>query len=319
MFDDVPLLLAFTGGLVAIVNPCGFAMLPAYLSFFLGLDGDAAPVDRATAVARALRVGVIVSVGFAVVFGAAGLLLSAGARALTTVIPWAALVVGAAVAALGVWLLTGRTLRVALPAPARAGQGRSGGAVFVFGLAYAVASLSCTLPVFLAVVAGTATSRGVTSAMAVFGVYVVGMALPLLTLTIGLALGRDALVRRARVVGRHTNRIAGGLLVVAGVYIVAFWVIELAGVTGGPVPATVLLVERASAALTNLIGGRPVLLGAALFAVVIVSAVAAIQSTSGDPSPPGSPASSPTKRSSLPTASVSTGSPSPRSRRVRDS
>lgn len=253
------------------------------------------------------------------VFGAAGLLLSAGARALTTVIPWAALVVGAAVAALGVWLLTGRTLRVALPSPARAGQGRSGGAVFVFGLAYAVASLSCTLPVFLAVVAGTVSSRGVTPTLAVFGVYAVGMALPLLTLTVGLALGRDALVRRARAAGRHTNRIAGGLLAVAGAYIVAFWVIELAGITGGPVPAAVLLVERASGALTSLIGDRPVLWGGAFAAVVLVSAVAAAQSTSGGPSPPGSPASSPTKRSSRPTASGSTGSPSPRSRRVNDS
>ena len=27
-------------GMVATVNPCGFAMLPAYLSFFLGLEGQ---------------------------------------------------------------------------------------------------------------------------------------------------------------------------------------------------------------------------------------------------------------------------------------
>lgn len=313
MLDDVPVLLAFTGGLVATVNPCGFAMLPAYLSFFLGLDDAAPPGDQAAAVARALWVGIIVSAGFAVVFGAAGLVLSAGTRALATAIPWAALVVGAAVAALGLWLLAGRSLRVTLPAPARSGQGRSDGAVFVFGLAYAVASLSCTLPVFLAVVAGAATSRGVMPVLALFGVYAVGMALPLLTVTVGLALGREALVRRARAAGRHTSRVAGGLLVVAGAYVVAFWIIELAGVTGGPVPAVVMLVERGSSALTNLIGARPVLLGAALAAVVIVSAVAAVHSRGS------SPASSPMKRSSLPTASGSTGSPSPRSRCARDS
>jgi cytochrome c biogenesis protein CcdA len=277
VFGDVPLLLAFTGGLVAIVNPCGFAMLPAYLSFFLGLDAPAAPADRATAVARALRVGVIVAGGFVAVFGAAGLLLSAGARALTTAIPWAALVVGAAVIALGVWLLTGRTLRVRLPTPTRSGQGRSSRAVFVFGVAYAVASLSCTLPVFLAVVAGTATNRGVTSGLAVLGVYAVGMALPLLALTVGLALGHDALMRRARTLGRHTNRIAGVLLVIAGVYIVAFWVIELAGITGGAVSAPVALVERGSSLLTNLIGNEPVLWGAAFAAIVIASAVVSLR------------------------------------------
>ena len=29
------LTFAFTAGLVATINPCGFAMLPAYLSYFL--------------------------------------------------------------------------------------------------------------------------------------------------------------------------------------------------------------------------------------------------------------------------------------------
>ena len=33
---DAPLALAFAAGLVATVNPCGFAMLPAYLSYFMG-------------------------------------------------------------------------------------------------------------------------------------------------------------------------------------------------------------------------------------------------------------------------------------------
>ena len=54
---DAPLALAFTAGMVATVNPCGFAMLPAYLSYFLGLEatpgGDGEPPTAG--VARALR------------------------------------------------------------------------------------------------------------------------------------------------------------------------------------------------------------------------------------------------------------------------
>jgi cytochrome c-type biogenesis protein len=275
MLGDVPFLLAFTGGLVATVNPCGFAMLPAYLSFFLGADPGDTPTGGATAIARALRVGVTVAAGFVVVFGAAGLLLSLGASALTNALPWAALVVGVAVAALGLWLLAGRGLPVRLPTPGRAGQGRSTWAMFVFGLGYAVASLSCTLPVFLAVVAGTVTRQGAGAALPVFGVYAIGMALPLLALTVALALGRETLVRRARALGRYTNRLAGGLLVLAGTYIVAFWGVELASVTGGPLLPVILFVERASATLTNAIGGRPGLWGAAFALVVLVSAAAA--------------------------------------------
>ena len=60
---DAPLALAFTAGMVATVNPCGFAMLPAYLSYFLGIEGtDDGPAEAG--VLRALVVGAVVSLGF---------------------------------------------------------------------------------------------------------------------------------------------------------------------------------------------------------------------------------------------------------------
>ena len=72
---DVPLAYAFTAGLVAAVNPCGFPMLPAYLSFFIGTDDE--DVAGGTRVPRALLSGLAVSVGFLAVFAAlhGGLLL----------------------------------------------------------------------------------------------------------------------------------------------------------------------------------------------------------------------------------------------------
>ena len=61
---DAPFALAFTAGMVATVNPCGFAMLPAYLSYFLGLessgaDGDLGSADPTAGVGRALLVAAL--------------------------------------------------------------------------------------------------------------------------------------------------------------------------------------------------------------------------------------------------------------------
>ena len=42
---DAPFALALTAGMVATVNPCGFAMLPAYLAYFVGAE-DAADDDE---------------------------------------------------------------------------------------------------------------------------------------------------------------------------------------------------------------------------------------------------------------------------------
>jgi len=97
---DAPLALAFAAGLVATVNPCGFAMLPAYLSYFMGIDEE--EQSRAGALRSALLIGAIVSSGFLLVFGLAGILITAGFRVVIDVIPWVAIVVGIAVIGLGI-------------------------------------------------------------------------------------------------------------------------------------------------------------------------------------------------------------------------
>ncbi len=116
---DAPLALAFTAGLVATVNPCGFAMLPAYLSWYIGTEGGPGdrPATLATRLGRALVVGATVSVGFLVVFVATGALVTAGVRSFIDYVPWVAVIIGVALVGLGVTLLAGREISVALPKP----------------------------------------------------------------------------------------------------------------------------------------------------------------------------------------------------------
>jgi len=267
---QVPFALAFTAGLVASVNPCGFAMLPAYLSFLIGSDhGDHGPA----AAARALRVGLTVSVGFLVVFGAAGLALTAGARLITTAIPWAALLVGVGLTVAGGLMLAGRSLSVRLPGPTRAVSGHGTGATALFGVSYAVASLSCTLPVFLVVVGSAGTQGSLLAGVGTFAIYAAGMALPLLAVAVALALGKDAFVRRVRGTARYTTKIAGALLMVAGGYIVFYWATVLApqddGRAGG---ALITGVEDVSSRLTTAIGDQPLVSGLALVTMIAVAA-----------------------------------------------
>ncbi len=73
---------------------------------------------------RALVVGGTASLGFLVVFGITGSLITAGVRSFIDYMPWVALVIGAALAMLGVALLSGRELRIALPKPQAGTQSR---------------------------------------------------------------------------------------------------------------------------------------------------------------------------------------------------
>jgi cytochrome c biogenesis protein CcdA len=272
---DAPLALAFAAGLVATVNPCGFAMLPAYLSYFVGTGEE--NETRVVAMQRALYVGGIVSLGFLVVFGLTGVLISAGTAgfqgAITSGIPWVALVVGAAIVILGVAMLRGYELTVRLPKAKRARKGKGTGSVFAFGVSYALASLSCTLPVFLSVVALQVQRTDFVSGVATFIAYGLGMSMLLVGVTIAIGLGQHSLVGWLRRSVRYINRVSGFVLILAGSYIVWFWGTTLASGAGalnssGPFR----FIENLSQAAFRVIGDNTLAWGLGL-GVLIAGAV----------------------------------------------
>ena len=224
----LPFGIAFGAGMVATVNPCGFPMLPAYLAMYVG-SGDESDVPQSTLsrLGRALLVGGIVTSGFILLFGVAGIIIGAGARAFIDAIPWIGLGVGVLLAATGAWLLSGGKLYSGLAQRAAShigGQNRVGArGYFLFGLAYATASLSCTLPIFMAVTGISLVSGSSVAAVGQFIVYGLGMGLVILLLTGALALFKGAFVGGLRKLLPHVQTISAAFMILAGAYIVFYW------------------------------------------------------------------------------------------------
>ena len=215
---DAPFAYAFTCGLVAAVNPCGFPMLPGYLSYFIGLDDEG--TDRGARVLRAIASAGAVSLGFLAVFATLGIPINAGVTAIYEVMPWLTIVIGALLVVLGIAMLAGWKPVVLLPRLDRGGRSRRFGSMVLFGVSYAIASLGCTLPVFLIVVAGTVERSNPLSGALAFVTYCLGMTVVLMTVSVALALARDGLVRRLRELTRFVDRASGALLVAVGIYLV---------------------------------------------------------------------------------------------------
>lgn len=224
----LPVSFAFGAGMVSAVNPCGFAMLPAYLSLYLGSNEEdfheRSPVQRGL---RALAIGAVVSLGFVLFFGLAGLAVSAGGNAILGFMPWVGAVIGVVLVLMGVWMFAGRGVyagffeRVA----ERVGDPNSMSVrgFFLFGLAYGLASLSCTLPVFLAVIGSSITAGSFASGAGQFLSYGLGMTSVLLALTLALAFFKQGMVQRLRKAIPYVQLASAVLLVAAGGYIIYFW------------------------------------------------------------------------------------------------
>ncbi|MDH2394170.1 cytochrome c biogenesis protein CcdA, partial [Streptomyces sp. HNM0663] len=147
---DLPLALALGAGMLAAVNPCGFALLPAYLSLLV--LGDDTP-SRTVAVGRALAATTAMTAGFAALFAVFGLAIQPVAGQVQQHLPWFTITFGLLIAAAGAWLLGGRQLPSMAPKLRRAPKvTRSLPSMALFGAAYATASLGCTIAPFLAIV-----------------------------------------------------------------------------------------------------------------------------------------------------------------------
>ena len=218
---SVSLSLAAITGALSVLNPCGFPLLPAFLSFYVGTD-DARLPSAASRVAQGLQIGLLVTAGFLGVFALIGLPITLGANAVARIIPWVGLGVGALLIIVGVAALTGRSVRLA-HTPSAHREGRSRAAVIVFGAGYGLASLGCTLPLFLTLVAASLTSDGTASSLIVFATFGAGMGVVMMALSVTAAFARHGLTRLLRRALPWLSRVSGAMLVLAGTYLSYYW------------------------------------------------------------------------------------------------
>lgn len=246
------LAFAFGAGSVAIVNPCGFALLPAYLARRLAAD-DGARTTRET-LARAFAAGAAMTLGLLLIFGVGGGVFALGAEGLTEMFPWVGFAIGIILAATGIVILAGWRIGLRLPVP-RPGATMGGlRGDFAFGLGYGTVSLSCTLPIFLAVTGTAITGGAVVSALSMIA-YALGMGTIVMALALGAALSRRGLAVACRRLLPYAGRLSGVLLILAGAYIAYFTGLSLFAGTWSTMGGLAMTGERISGTLRGWLGG----------------------------------------------------------------
>lgn len=220
--EGVPVYLALVSGGLATLNPCGFPLLPAFLSFYVG--ADEARLPRApTRVGQGLVVGLLVTAGFLGLFTLIGLPITLGATAVARAVPWAGIGLGVVLVAFGVLALAGRKVRLPAARPMPVGGERRARTIVLFGVSYGLASLGCTLPIFLTLVGSSVGAGPTVASLVAFAAYGLGMAVVLMALSVAAALAQQGLARWLRRLLPYLPRVSGGLLVAAGAYLTYYW------------------------------------------------------------------------------------------------
>ena len=279
MLSDLFNPIAFAAGMVALVNPCGFALLPAYLGYFLGMN-DGKTDTRLQALNRSQLVAGAMSLGFLAVFGTLGILFTGLNSQIRPILPWFSMAVGIGLVILGLAMLRGFKPMISLP---KLEKGTSGGSMlnmFLFGVSYAVASLSCTIGVFLAVVGTSGTEATGLSQLGGFISYGAGMGLLATVLTLAVGLGKKNVVTNFKKLLPKINFISGIILIPVGIYVFLYgvWeyqILETDNVTEW-INSFVTSVLDVQTTISNFVDGRVTFLGWAFLIINVVIIVGGI-------------------------------------------
>jgi cytochrome c-type biogenesis protein len=222
----LPIGFAFAAGMVASVNPCGFFMLPAYISYHLETEEDGFyRQSTLRRLSKGLVLGAVTTLGFLAVFAVVGGVISAGGQWLVRVFPYAGVAIGVVMVVAGLYLvITHRSLGIMAASRVTVSPQRNLRNVFMYGIVYAIGSLSCTLPIFLVVVGSSLTSQGLLGSLSQFVGYALGMGSILIAVTISAALFQGTVARALKKALPYVHRTSALFMVGAGAYLIYYWV-----------------------------------------------------------------------------------------------
>jgi len=213
--------LSFGSGLLAAVNPCGFVLLPTYLMYFLGVSGR--PGTQRSTVRRALLVSAALSAGFMTIFVIVGGISRLFTDWLNQNAKYVALLIGVALVLLGIAMLFGYRLPFSTPKLDTGKRDQTVVSMYVFGLAYAVASIGCTLGPFSATVLGTIDTDGFFQGIIAVILYGAAMSLLITTLTVTLALAQGGLLKSLRTGMKYVEIASAIVMILSGLYLTWYW------------------------------------------------------------------------------------------------
>ncbi|MFM8835614.1 MAG: cytochrome c biogenesis CcdA family protein [Actinomycetota bacterium] len=212
---------SFVLGVLAAVNPCGFVLLPTYLLFFLGTREEP-NLGTSERLGRALKVSTGVSIGFLGVFFVIGVISRLFTQWIELNAKYAALAIGVVLVVGGVRMLTGWTPKFATPEIGGTSE-KTFRATVVYGVAYAVASIGCTIGFLTTAIFGSIAINGFVSGVISILLYGIGMAMLVAALTVSLAFAKTGIVTVIKNRLGVIQRLAALLVTLTGLYLVLYW------------------------------------------------------------------------------------------------
>jgi cytochrome c-type biogenesis protein len=247
--------IAFLTGITAFFAPCAFPMLPGYVTYYMsehrseGEEQASKPnINKKQALKKGLYTGIITGMGLATVYIIFGLLLSLFGAPISSSMFILAPIIAVLVIIIGLTFIFGIPINLELyfyrfrkligiesaykKWRERKGinaqdvpneeQSRGHKGLYYYGFGYGAASTGCHGVAFISIVLVGLASSGFTGGMGASILWVIGMAMIMIIVTILLAMAKNEIISKITENIEKINKITGVLLVVAGIAIILY-------------------------------------------------------------------------------------------------
>ena len=211
---------SFIQGVFAFLAPCAVALLPGYIVAFISRNSQNNPaVSRR--LYRGLKLALLSILGILVVYALAGGLIIVAAQLLKDYMMWITIGMGAVLIVLGILMVMGKDISFSINMNNPTDRSEAIEA-FVFGIAYAIGALGCLFPLFLVVATQAMSAPSLWLGASYIGAYFVGISGMMIAAILLSTFAKDLLMKYLRKILPHMERITGGLLILAGAYVIYY-------------------------------------------------------------------------------------------------
>jgi cytochrome c biogenesis protein CcdA len=214
--------LVFAAGVFATFNPCGFAMLPAYMTMLISSQRESESLPKL--ISKALQFATLMALGIITIFALFAVVIFPISTSIQAYLPIATITIGLLLIAVGVATLSGKSpylKKLWSPNTAPSTRLKS---LYLYGVTFALGSVSCTIGPLLA-----ATSKALElsffESLRIYLVYALGISITIAILAL-VALFSQATLGKIRNSMKIIERISSTFLIIVGLYLIIFGLYE---------------------------------------------------------------------------------------------
>lgn len=211
---------SFVQGVLAFLAPCAVALLPGYIVAFISRNSQQNPsiVKR---LYRGLKLALLSILGILGVYAIAGVLIIVAAQMLKDYMMWITIGMGVVLIIMGIAMVWGKDISFSINMnnPTHKTEVIE---AFVFGIAYAIGALGCLFPLFLIVATQAMAAPSAWLGASYIGAYFLGISGMMIATILLSTFAKNWLMKYLRKILPHMEQITGGLLILAGAYVIYY-------------------------------------------------------------------------------------------------